>query len=822
MSQAIPASTRQFRGKLARTTLPTLFLTLVSIVIVGSVAYFGAKDLLKKQSFAQLVTIEKNLESQIDTWIGERHILLYHTVNESQLSSTIEHFISLDEQDPTFDSVGEEILTGLDLANSQRPQPPFNYFAIVDKDGEILTASFSDWVGETIEAEPFFTSLSTKTVQSEIAYRLHPFEASDIIIITAVPIFAENTSYSGAVVAITRENDLRTFLQTAQIYPASRAYFVNTDEIYLGVSKLLQNVVRIEPSEKQKQTLNAGIKEVRESGEGYPQADYLSFNSEPVLGTYTWIQEINSGFVVEVPTVTVYARLNNLLPIAAGLLGVTILITGLLFWQRIQHIVQPLTEITTAAQHFSEGDWHKRADVTRNDEIGFLAHSFNQMANELSSLHRSLEFQVNERAKQIRTAAEVAKIATSTTNLDELLRQTVRLIVERFDYYHAAIYLLDKTKDNAVLKESFSAADTDTLKPGLTISLASRSIISHVSSNNQHYIANDISADPLYIPSTNLPDTQSEAVIPLSVGDNVLGILDVQGNQLNIFKPDKVITLGMLANQIASALQNMRLLEATRTDLQATAALCQASYKITEANSAKNILEALSDILKQSPFTHAFYQVELNSLHSISTVDPSEEKVLSPDQQIPINTQKLANAFRSSSSITIMGNERVDGIPASLMRILQQLGDQAFSFFPIMPNDKLKALVILGSVDPSRFTPTNLEPYSNLTKITRTALEKVAALETIQHQLTELESLNAVSRSIATETDINTLYKIIHQQINQMLGEVHFFIALYKPESDTIEIPYIEDGTQNASIAPFPLGKGLTSIVIRSNQPLML
>ncbi|MEA3349322.1 MAG: GAF domain-containing protein, partial [Chloroflexota bacterium] len=58
--------------------------------------------------------------------------------------------------------------------------------------------------------------------------------------------------------------------------------------------------------------------------------------------------------------------------------------------------------------------------------------------------------------------------------------------------------------------------------------------------------------------------------------------------------------------------------------------------------------------------------------------------------------------------------------------------------------------------------------------------------------------------------------------INQMMGEVNFFIALHRPESDTIEIPYIEDGTQNASIAPFPLGKGLTSIVIRSNQPLML
>jgi GAF domain-containing protein len=134
----------------------------------------------------------------------------------------------------------------------------------------------------------------------------------------------------------------------------------------------------------------------------------------------------------------------------------------------------------------------------------------------------------------------------------------------------------------------------------------------------------------------------------------------------------------------------------------------------------------------------------------------------------------------------------------------------------------LEALLILGSESIDRLTPANLQPYYSLVEITRTALEKVKALETIQQRLIELRSINAVSQSIAGETDINALYRLLDRHINQVMGEVNFLIALYAKEKNTIEIPYMNDGSQISSVPPFPLGQGLTSIVIRTRQPLML
>ena len=77
MSLATPTSKPKFSGKLSRTMLLLIIpIALMPVLIVGSIAYAGAKDLLKNQSYTQLATIERNTEAQINSWIAEKHILL--------------------------------------------------------------------------------------------------------------------------------------------------------------------------------------------------------------------------------------------------------------------------------------------------------------------------------------------------------------------------------------------------------------------------------------------------------------------------------------------------------------------------------------------------------------------------------------------------------------------------------------------------------------------------------------------------------------------------------------------------------------------------
>ena len=181
------------------------------------------------------------------------------------------------------------------------------------------------------------------------------------------------------------------------------------------------------------------------------------------------------------------------------------------------------------------------------------------MAQELSGLYRSLEVQVEARTRQIQTAAEVARAVTSVPDLDELLRRAVDLIRERFGYYHVSIFLLDEERRYAVLREATGEVGEALKARGHRLAVGSNSVIGWVTANNQPRVASDVSEDPIHLRNELLPETRSEAAVPLQVAGEVLGALDVQSTEPDAFQPEDIEVLQTLADQLRAAIQNARL-----------------------------------------------------------------------------------------------------------------------------------------------------------------------------------------------------------------------------------------------------------------------
>lgn len=96
------------------------------------------------------------------------------------------------------------------------------------------------------------------------------------------------------------------------------------------------------------------------------------------------------------------------------------------------------------------------------------------------------------------------------------------------------------------------------------------------------------------------------------------------------------------------------------------------------------------------------------------------------------------------------------------------------------------------------------------------------AIVAMEKRTAELRALNAIGQATAAETNLPKLYNLIHAEITKVLGEVNFMIAIYHAEQEQIEMPYAYEEGEQLRIDPFPLGEGLTSIVIRTRQPLLL
>ena len=114
-----------------------------------------------------------------------------------------------------------------------------------------------------------------------------------------------------------------------------------------------------------------------------------------------------------------------------------------------------------------------------------------------------------------------------------------------------------------------------------------------------------------------LAETRSEIALPLSIGGRVLGVLDVQSNELHTFDEEEITTLQTLARQTASALQNVRLLESTQVDLQSANLLFQTSHRLADAESVNDVFQTLATVIRQAPYISALFAIENSQINTV-------------------------------------------------------------------------------------------------------------------------------------------------------------------------------------------------------------
>jgi GAF domain-containing protein len=209
------------------------------------------------------------------------------------------------------------------------------------------------------------------------------------------------------------------------------------------------------------------------------------------------------------------------------------------------------------------------------DELGALAEAFNSLAAQLQEMIDTLAERVAERTRdleqrsiQIEAASEIAREAAAIRNVGELLNQTVHLISDRFGFYHAGIFSLDPTGEYAVLQAASSEGGKRMLARGHRLRVGSVGIVGYAAGVGEPRIALNVGADTIYFDNPDLPLTRSEMALPLKVRERVIGVLDVQSVEENAFTEDDVAILQTLADQVALAIDNTRLLGESQRALQ--------------------------------------------------------------------------------------------------------------------------------------------------------------------------------------------------------------------------------------------------------------
>ncbi len=286
--------------------------------------------------------------------------------------------------------------------------------------------------------------------------------------------------------------------------------------------------------------------------------------------------------------------------------------------------LKPIGSLTEAARAISSGDLKRTVIVKGKDELAILAGAFNSMTTQLRNLVGSLEQRVSERMRDVQLAAEVSQSISQVKDLDVLLSEAVEMIRSHFKLYYVQVYLVDIGGRSLVLRAGTGPVGQQLLRRGHRLALDAASINGKAGVEKRPVLVADTTSSGVHRPNPLLPDTRSEAAVPLVVGEKVLGVLDLQADQPDTFQTENLFAFQALANQLAIALQNATLFE------QAEQARFEVEAQMRR-QTRKGWQEFLDAVQRSEHTGFAFDQTGMTVLE-----DPLPEAAAPEEMEVPI------------------------------------------------------------------------------------------------------------------------------------------------------------------------------------------
>ena len=271
---------------------------------------------------------------------------------------------------------------------------------------------------------------------------------------------------------------------------------------------------------------------------------------------------------------------------------VTLLILGAAVYFLLTRILEPINSLTKSSRAIADGDLNQVVLVKSQDELGVLAQTFNQMAAELKNLFTTLEERVANRTKDLATVAEVGTATATILDTDQLMQAVVNLTKERFNLYHSHIYLLDEAGENLVLASGAGEAGLQMKAKGLSIPLnREQSLVARAAREQKGVTVNDVTQAPDFLPNPLLPNTRSELAVPMIVGGKVIGVFDVQSDQVGRFTESDISIQTTLAAQVSTSIQNVRSFEQSKAQADLESLINSIGQKIQRATTVDDTLQ---------------------------------------------------------------------------------------------------------------------------------------------------------------------------------------------------------------------------------------
>lgn len=388
-----------------------------------------------------------------------------------------------------------------------------------------------------------------------------------------------------------------------------------------------------------------------------------------------------------------------------------------------------------------------------SEEIGAFSDSDERLLTTLASqLAIALERLRTENAerlqrRRLQIISELAREMTGLLEVQELCAIVTERLCNEFDYYNASILLVDAGSQEIVL-QGHSGFFSDILTVGYRQKIG-RGLIGLAAETGQPQVFNDTSEAPGFFSLDGMV-IRSEAALPLKVGNEVTGVLNIDSAEVNTFNPGDVATLMAVADQLAITLEKARLFEEISQrseDLQAAQDILQA------LNAYPNVVDAFESIalglkaITGCGRTSIALLEEKDAWFSIYALDQVRSE-LNRGTRMPLEMTACAEDVLSGRPHLTPDLEKEIDFPGE--KALYDAGHRSRINLPLSVEEKVIGSLNLVWPYEKGFAISQLPLLSQIAQAIALAVDKTRLFTEVRQRARELDLLNKVIGATAS------------------------------------------------------------------------
>ncbi|MGB3716702.1 MAG: GAF domain-containing protein [Candidatus Promineifilaceae bacterium] len=263
------------------------------------------------------------------------------------------------------------------------------------------------------------------------------------------------------------------------------------------------------------------------------------------------------------------------------------------------YLLRPVELLNKTAKELSQGNLEITVPDYGFDEFNEIGRSLEGIAAQLRDSVGTLEEMLAERTRALVTTFQVSRRLSTILNKEQLASEVVEQVRLAFNYYHVHIYLLDEKGQYLVLVGGTGSAGRAMLAAGHKLD-RNLGLVGKAVKTGEVILAADVTEDPAWLPNPLLPDTKSEVAVPIVLGNEVVGILDVQQDETGGLGDTDAALLQSIANQVAIALQNAQLYDEAQRSAYHAALVNAINQRIQQASSVEDVMQVAARELGQA------------------------------------------------------------------------------------------------------------------------------------------------------------------------------------------------------------------------------